>query len=442
MDMKKIILMLAVAGMAAAACDENNSPKEDGVPVADVLEYEIPDFNVEGEGYTIPKQREDITLTDAQEQYVAGAVDYSFNMLKQAEELYERDNLVLSPISASLALSMVANGAAGDTRQEIIDAIGFAGADMNLINEYSNTLLTRLPELDDTGILVFANSLWLNSGYGPNGFHADESFRNKLTDSYNAVVHAYDFAEGPGIINKWCSDMTNDLIPSILKEMDSENDLMYLANALYFKGTWDQKFAEKATVSESFTNADGSSVQAEMMNSKRDARYISNEKYALAELSYGNEAFRFQMILPAEGVSIDECIAGISGKEWLSVQEEMEFKAIELKLPKFTVDMEESIKPLLETMGMHKLFNPAEANFSNLAEVKSYVKGIQQATSFSIDEEGTEAAAVTIVGDPTDSGEDPIEPEYIPFHVTRPFLFILKETSTNSILFIGKVSKL
>ncbi len=433
--MKKIIFMLSVVGLAAVACDKVEAVKGD-----DGLKYEIPNFEVP-DNPNGPKTPENIVLTKVQEQLVVKNVEFSFNMLKNAGLQLESDNVVLSPLSASIALSMLANGAAEETRQEIVDGLGFTGVDMTMVNEYNRLLLNALPDLDNLGIMSIANSLWLNSGYKSSGFEVYESYKNELTSNYDAMVLAYDFAEGPGNINKWASDMTNGLIKDILKELNPDSQ-MALANALYFRGKWEDEFRKNNTRKEKFTNMNGISVDVEMMKNNIYAKYVSGEKYAIAELPYGNGAFCFQVILPCENATLDECINGLSGEEWMNSQNEMTSRALEIQLPKFRIEMNNSIMGILNSMGIKTLFSPKYADFSNMSKDDSYVTDIQQATYFSVDEEGSEAAAVTIIGADVDAGEGNQNPEYIPFHVTRPFLFVLKETSTNSILFIGKVSKL
>ncbi len=429
--MKKLLILLVVAGVAAVSCD-----KEGKIPAGP--EYKVPEFSLPEEGVEL-KRREDIELTKAQKALVNGTVDFSFNMLKQT---VGKGNVALSPLSAAIALSMLSNGAAGETRQEIVNALGFTDAGISAVNEYNRMLLTKLPDLDNTGIMSFANSLWMNSGFNATGFAAYESFQSALVDNYDAVVYAYDFADGPAIINKWCSDMTNGLIPEVLKELNPDC-AMILANALYFKGIWANKFLEKYTAKEFFRNAEGTAVQVDMMNVKRYISYMSNDQFALAELTFGNRAFRFQVLLPTEGVTADECLAGLTGGQWLEAQSALKSNPVELKLPKFKIQMNESVDEILEALGIEQMYSEEKADFSNISDTCVWVDNVQQATSFSIDEDGSEAAAVTIiemVGEST--GEDKKEPEYIPFHVDRPFIFLIREVSTNVILFIGKVDKL
>ncbi len=428
--MKKFLFLLSVIGCVAVACDKLDFSKEDEA----VLDFDgpaVPQGNVK----EIP--REDVYLTKAQEDLAAGSVDFSIRMIRVADKVME-GYIVLSPLSVSLALSMLANGAAGDTRQEMVDALGFPGADVSAVNEYNSLILNTFPTLDNTGVLSFANSLWMNSGIG---FDVYDSFEDGLEDVYDSEIHAYDFAKGPGLINAWCSKKTNGLIPEVLKSLDP-NTLMTLVNALYFKGKWDTPFMKENTKPENFINADDKAVEVDMMSDLKAERYLKTDKYALAELPYGNKAFSFQILLPDEGVSLDECMAGLSSDEWLDSQADMRYNHLDFKLPKFKVGLNVSLKEVLKAMGMRKMFSSVEADFITMSPKASHVSFAVHATSFEVDERGSEAAAVTVLGMLESAGPGEEEPECIPFHVNRPFLFILKEISTNVILFVGKVEKL
>ncbi len=434
MLMKKILLTLCC--FSIIACDKGTQQVEEE-DILDFPEIVVPSGKVE----SIP--RKDVSLTKAQEQLAAGTVDFSFRILQEAGKVFrETDNIALSPLSASLALSMLANGAAGETRQEIINALGFKGSDIKVINDYSELILTALPALDNTGVMSFANSLWLNSGYKSVGFDVADTFEDGIEGIYDAEIHEYDFVEGPGLINAWCSKKTNGLIKEILETLYPEQAAV-LANALYFKGKWGNPFNEASTTSELFYNADGSTSTVDMMSRRGRIRYLSSESepYSLIELPYGNEAFSFQILLPDADVDVDvdDCL---SGSQWVESQQDMKYADIELHLPKFKVSMNQPIDPILNSLGIKKMYSPIEADFSNMTKEGFFVELVKQATDFSVDEEGTEAAAVTIISMPTSSGEKPKEPEYIPVYVNRPFVFLIREVSTNSILFIGKTTKL
>ncbi len=421
--MKKIFLMFVATGCFAAGCTDG---------ILDFPDLEIPGANEK------PITRVDIPLSDYQKELAAETVDFSVRFLQEADKNLNRDNIILSPLSASFALSMLANGAAGETRQEIVDALGFEEADINAINDYSRLMLETLPYLDNTSILSFANSLWLNSGYGKGGFYVYDSFEKNLEAIYDSEIHSYNFKKGPGLINAWCSKKTNNLISKIIKDLNPKSQ-MVLVNALYFKGVWKEVFDEKSTKEERFYIGDGNYSSVNMMNARIAVSYYSADNYSLADLPLGNSAFNFQIVLPEVGVSAENCLKSIDSRQWLAEQKEMKTTQLEIKLPKFKVDMNESISEVLKSLGIKKMLSAKDADFSNLSDEASVVSNVQHATSFSLDEKGVEAAAIT----DTEMDRLPgLIHEHIPFHVNRPFLFVLKEKSTNSILFIGKITKL
>ncbi len=405
--MKKIFCVLAAIGSIAVACEKLDKVQEP------------------------PKPREDIVLTRSQEQMVSGTADFAFRMLQEAGKSYEDiDNMVMSPLSASFALSMLANGAEGDTRKEITNVLGFTEFDMQFVNEYNFMMLNRLPDLDNTVTLTFANSLWLNDG-----FKVYDSYKKSLMSGYYAESYSYNFDDGPEAINEWCRKKTKGVIPFVLQDMPSDA-MMALVNALYFKGAWKDDFFKESTKRGSFINADRSVSRPEMLSRIISVPYMSNNKYSIAELPYGNEAFSLQVILPKDGINDNGNLVSINGNEWLMLQSELQSTTLDIQLPKFKVEMNESIIPILKAMGLNMIFDESTADFSNMSDMPLFVSVAQQAASFSVDENGSEAAASTavVVGDTL--------PSHTPFHVNRPFLFVLKEKSTNSILFIGKITKL
>ena len=225
----------------------------------------------------------------------------------------EKPNLFISPLSASLCLSMIANGALGNTLSEMTDVLGFSGYSLEEMNNYNKKLVEALLDLDNTTQLGIANSIWIKKGFG---VHDDFVSVNKKM--YDAQVQELDFAspKAPDIINGWCAGKTNNCIPKVLNEIP-ETARLYLLNALYFKGIWKNQFKKSDTAEEAFTNADGSKSTVHMMN-LRDERfnYAENEYFSMAELPYGNEAFSMVVLLPAEGKSLDECLPQLNDERW------------------------------------------------------------------------------------------------------------------------------
>ena len=257
---------------------------------------------------------------------------------------------------------------------------------------------------------------------------------------YDAQVQELDFAspKAPDIINGWCAGKTNNCIPKVLNEIP-ETARLYLLNALYFKGIWKNQFKKSDTAEEAFTNADGSKSTVHMMN-LRDERfnYAENEYFSMAELPYGNEAFSMVVLLPAEGKSLDECLPQLNDERWGEWNSSLSSSALNLKLPRFEMEYDKELIDDMMAMGMQEAFTPS-ADFSGMADEDLFISLLQQFTYVKVNEEGTEAAAVTVGGmDVAAPGPSTV----IPFYVDRPFIFLIKEKSTGVILFMGKVTKL
>lgn len=383
-----------------------------------------------------PKPRKDIALTRAEQEMMDLGTDFAFRFFNQVcKTEVEKPNLFISPLSASLCLSMIANGALGNTLSEMTDVLGFSGYSLEEMNNYNKKLVEALLDLDNTTQLGIANSIWIKKGFG---VHDDFVSVNKKM--YDAQVQELDFAspKAPDIINGWCAGKTNNCIPKVLNEIP-ETARLYLLNALYFKGIWKNQFKKSDTAEEAFTNADGSKSTVHMMN-LRDERfnYAENEYFSMAELPYGNEAFSMVVLLPAEGKSLDECLPQLNDERWGEWNSSLSSSALNLKLPRFEMEYDKELIDDMMVMGMQEAFTPS-ADFSGMADEDLFISLLQQFTYVKVNEEGTEAAAVTV------GGMDVVAPGpsmVIPFYVDRPFIFLIKEKSTGVILFMGKVTKL
>ena len=392
----------------------------------------------DGTNNKVPKEYQPIELTEVQTRLASESTDFAFRFFQVANEVLgkepqNRDKLILSPLSASYALSMAANGANGTTLTELTDALGFSGFTMNEINAYNQKLVKELGQQDNTTILSTANSLWVLDD-----FQVLDSYRATLTQAYDAEVRREERAKAKDAINAWCADKTNGCIPEFLKN-DPRGEVMLL-NALYFKGIWTDPFREEDTQTEQFTNEDGSHSEVDMMNQESRHLFAQNDLYAMVRLPYGNGAFALQVVLPQEGVELAQCIEALDGAGWNALQESMTSEEVNLKLPKFGIeDYRNSLMDVLKAMGVHEAFSNA-ADFSKMMESAMAISAVDQSIYFKLDEEGTEAAAVTGV---IASSSDASNPHGVyEFHVDRPFLFLLTENSTGGILFMGKVTRL
>ncbi|WP_291529666.1 serpin family protein [Bacteroides sp. UBA939] len=413
--LKKTIAALSLLSIfAACQNDENETPQPE------------------------PKPRKDISLTRAEQEMLEAGTDFAFHFFGQVCSTEARKpNVFVSPLSASLCLSMITNGAWGNTLTEMQDVLGFPAASFSLddLNNYNRKLTTALLDLDNTTQLGIANSIWVKQG-----FKVFDSFVDVNKKKYDARVQELDFAspKAKDVINQWCAEQTNNCIKKVIEEIP-EDARMYLINALYFKGIWRSQFRKSDTRQENFTNSDGIERKVNMMNQTGTFNYVHNTAFAIAELPYGNEAFSMVVLLPAEGKTLDESLAELTSGNWKEWGESLYGRELQVKLPRFKVEYDKSLIGDMVAMGMQDAFDKHRADFSKMSEENLFIGLLQQFTYVNVDEEGTEAAAVTIGGMMTTS-VGPSTP--IPFYVDRPFAFMIKEKSTGAILFMGKITEL
>lgn len=384
-----------------------------------------------------PKPRKDISLTRVEQSLLDANTDFAFRFFSQVCNTEdEKPNVFVSPLSASLCLSMISNGASGNTLTEMQDVLGFPASSFSLddLNNYNQKLTTALLDLDNTTQLGIANSIWVKQG-----FKVYDSFVNVNKQMYDAQVQELDFTSptAKDVINRWCAEQTNDCIKEVIKVIPA-NARMYLLNALYFKGIWASQFEKSATRQENFTNSDGTQQKVNMMNQTEMFNYTKNSTFSIAELPYGNEAFSMVILLPSGGKMLDESLSELTSENWKEWNSNMAGKQLQVKLPRFKVEYDKTLIDDMIAMGMKDAFDGNKADFSKMSAAELYVGILQQFTYINVDEEGTEAAAVT-VGGMLDSAGLPVT---IPFYVDSPFAFMIKEKSTGAILFMGKVTKL
>lgn len=376
-----------------------------------------------------------IKLT-ATEQFLASqSMDFAFNYFRAIEAVTQdsvRGQTVVSPLSCSLALGMLANGAAGETQQELLDALGFGGISVDEMNSYNEKMTHDLVSLDATTELVLANSIWVDRQFEVLG-----TFKSSLENYYDADTRQVELAEAVPTINKWCADKTNGLINDFFSELN-ENVKAVLLNAVYFKGKWAKAFDANETETGDFANADGSVSQISLMRTEDNFFYGGNETCEVARFGYGNGAFALYVALPDEGKSVEQCLENMDGDAWDALIEGMELRRMDVRFPKFSIKSKMRQQEAIKDLGAEYVFG-SEADFSGLTDGEFHIGQIQQATTVSFDEEGTEAAAATgndIVLDVQPDGDA------VNFYIQRPFFFLLTEQSTGTVLFMGKVTKM
>ncbi|MDR3118485.1 MAG: serpin family protein [Mediterranea sp.] len=382
----------------------------------------------------IPNERKDISLTRSEVEMTALGNEFAFGFFKTVVDNEEKENVFVSPLSASIALSMAANGAAESTLEEMKTTLGFENYSLDEMNVYYEKLVDGLPAVDNTTTLGIANSIWIKEG-----FNVKQPFVDVNKDRYDAEVKYLDFnsRQAVDVINQWCSDQTNRRITNILDYIDPDARL-FLINALYFKGVWAGKFDRRNTVPDDFTAASGQKKKVDMMRRECGTPYASDEGLRILELPYGNEAFSMIILLPDEDQSIDNIVDRLTSENWKRWLERLNNHTVDVKLPKFKMEYSRELINDLKELGMNIPFG-IDADFSKMSDAGLFIGLVKQDAFVEVNEEGTEAAAVTVVGMFATSLPDGGKPQVIPFHVNRPFICIIKEKSTGAILFMGKV---
>ena len=381
---------------------------------------------------TFPTVPIPISLTGDQIALISSENSFALDIFKKVvENSTESENVIISPLSISSALSMTLNGANGATRDAMLAALRLNGLTPGLINNSYKDLTEALLSVDKRVLISIANSVWTEKN-----FVVKKPFTNILSLYYNAESKSFDITDPlvPNQVNSWIESKTNGLIKNMIDKLD-QNTVMLLINAIYFKGKWSSQFDKEKTVQGSFYKTDGAIAQVPMMKQTSEFKIFNGEGFTLAEFPYGQGNFVMDILLPEDGngpKSIMPLINDNSLKGWIS---QMSERKTDVTFPKFKYGFKKDLNNILTDMGMGIAFTD-NADFSNISDINLLISLVKHQAFIETNEEGTEAAAATIVGISTTSM--PAGP-YI-LNLDHPFLYIIRETTTNSILFMGRVS--
>ena len=386
-----------------------------------------------GNGKT-PNEREDIVLTKVQQQIGYNANTFTFDFLKAvcAKENVGK-NIFVSPFSIQMALSMTAAGAEGETQGEMYDALGFNDFSSEDVSEFYYTLIPALQAVDNTTTFEIANSFWAK-----NRIKIKDAYIADIKDSFYAEVGTLpeNPSQAAGVINGWCSDATHGMISKIVDEIP-QSTIVSLLNAVYFKGIWEDPFDKNHNTDEKFTNWDGTLVKKTFMNRTFDRARVYSDEYAEAmSLPYGNGAFAMTIVVPRNGVSLNQILSGLDASTWKEYRDGGRYYMTYFSMPKFEEEYaaDKLCIDILKDMGMQKAFG-GSADFSAMSDTPLCIDEIRHKAKIKVDEEGTEAAAVTYIGMRVTSVGPGGETFY--FKADRPFLYFISECSTGEILFCG-----
>ena len=372
-----------------------------------------------------------ISLTRGEEELVMSNNDFAFNLFRQAD--IGNKSAILSPISITFALGMLNNGAAGETQAQINKVLGFGETGADGINAFCRKMLTEAPNLDKLTKVMIANTIYMNKGY-----ELKSDFITKAKTFYDAEPETRDFADGQtrDVINNWGNDHTEGMIPEVLKEGEFDpSAVSYLLNAIYFKGAWAEKFDKDNTKDETFKGY-SAETQVPMMHQEHEFNYTETDDCQALCLPYGNGAYRMTILLPKEGKTINDVLKNLTAESWERYQF-MDRAYVDLKLPRFESTTDVGLNDIMSALGMPRAFDPYLAEFPNFCNVPTFIGMMKQVAKIKLNEEGTEAAAVTVIGEYV-SAIEPSEPQHVQFFANRPFLYVISEQSTGAIFFIGQ----
>lgn len=393
------------------ACDNNSSPDPEG------LKGELP--------------RE---LTAQEIKLIEADRDFSYDIFRRTVAYDdETDNLMISPLSISTALAMTLNGAKGETSEGIREALRLQGMSQEEINDAFQSLIKLLLSADPKVKIKIANSIWYREGTP-----VEEDFIGKIKEKYEAEISGIDFSDPAtvNVINNWVEQNTEGLIDTIIEEIPHDM-IMYLINALYFKGSWLYQFDKSDTRKADFFPESGGQIQVDMMSRKGKFATYSGEDVRLVELPYGDSLFTMTVLMPGDpkmplNQFVAEKVTKANLTEWrsnLHVQ-----GGTSLNLPKFELKYELKYNDILKAMGMDIAFTEGMADFTGIAPMDLFISEVKHKTHIRVDEEGTEAAAVTSVGVGVTSAPPSIT-------INRPFVFIIYEQVSGTNLFMGMVKR-
>ena len=362
---------------------------------------------------------------------------FSFKLYDQILKQRTDKNTFVSPASVMLALAMTYNGADGTTRQAMARALEIEGMSLEDVNRAFADLKSALTPADPKIQVKIANSLWAR-----NGFTLKPAFIERNKQHYGAEIASLNFSDpaAPETINSWVNRNTEGKIQKIVDRIKPE-DMLFLINAIYFKGQWQFEFKKESTKPDVFRLAGGGRKELPMMSQSGRYFYYKDKGFQAVALPYGEGSVSMYVFLPDEQTGLDQFEKDLTPENWDMWMKSFRVTPGDLKLPRFKVEWESDLNDALKALGMAEAFDSMRANFSLMTELKSgnkvYISEVKHKSWCEVNEEGTEAAAVTsVVGSMTSS----VQPERFVMKVDRPFFFAIRDNVTGVVLFMGSVT--
>ena len=428
MKQAKMLILTLALGSLVAACSSSETIEDVGRPKYVNMYREV----------------KPVQLTAEQTVFANDNNGFTLNFFQSLNGKTKNRSIICSPLSITYVLSMVNDAATGTTEQELEQTLGFHKGGIRAVNDYCKNLIDNLPHVDEKVQLDIANAIFVNDKY-----QLKKQFQQDMANNYDAKAEALDFSSPSTLdkINGWCNEKTRGMIPEILDNVDAAM-VSYLLNAIYFKAEWASMFEKKDTREEPFVTPDGE-TRVPLMHQNVYMNYLRNDQYAAVSIPYGNGQWMMTVMLPEDGKTTDDVISSLAASGWSTdflknpLREARRY-AVDLKLPRFETafdtDDAGGLIELLMGMGIRRAFDGNSAEIPNMCENGDlYISMMKQKAKIKVNEEGSEAAAVTIAGlNFLSAVADTQEPPKATFHANRPFVYLIHEQSSGVILFVGK----
>lgn len=371
-------------------------------------------------------------LSVAEGQLIEADNRFAFKLFREINAQEGAENVFISPLSVAMALGMTYNGAAGATQQAMQEVLELEGMDLQAVNESYGSLIELLRNLDPRVEFLIANSIWYRDV-----ITIEQEFLDLNREYFDAEVSALDFSSPSAvdIINGWVNLNTNGKIDEIVQGPIDPLTIMFLINAIYFKGDWTYQFDKGLTQDRPFNLIDGSQTTVDMMSYEEETpiRYASAGDVQIIDLAYGGQAYSMTIVLPASPQGIEALAEGLTQQQWNSWVASLDSTVRLVSLPRFTLEYELTLNDALKALGMAVAFGDS-ADFTKLyGPGGAYISEVKHKTFVDVNEEGTEAAAATSVEISLTSAGP------VPIVVDRPFVLAIRENYSGTILFIGKI---
>jgi len=356
--------------------------------------------------------------------------NFALKIFKELSNEDKNTNIFISPISISLAAAMAYNGAKKQTQQEIADTLEFKNYSIEELNSSFKVLLSSMIDIDEMVQLYTGNSIWFRKD-----FDIENDFIDLAENYYNASIYNEDFnsSDTANKMNNWVSEATEGRITRIVDPEALKDAVMYLVNAIYFKGQWKDKFKVENTEEDDFFLIDKNIKKVQMMNNNGKYDYYEGDDFQMIRMPYGRDKAAMYVLLPNEGIDISDFM-DILSRDLLNkyISEAISAEAM-LKFPRFNIEYgAKSLVEPLKNLGMVDAFSADKADFSSIAPLM-FISEIEHKAIIEVNEEGTVAAAASSMGMGL-TAERPVE-----FIVNRPFILLIRDDRNGNILFMGKI---